>query len=87
MRLSCGFCLILACDTKASETQIMTTITISLPDDRLSKLKQRAEQAGVAPEELLRAGVEEWLSRSEPNFSEAADYVLTKNAELYRRLA
>lgn len=65
----------------------MTTITITLADQRALKLKELAEEMGVAPEELLRARVEEWLSRPEPNFAEAAAYVLKKNADLYRRLA
>ena len=42
----------------------MTTITIALPEDRLAKLKELAERAGVAPEELLRANVEAWLARA-----------------------
>jgi hypothetical protein len=65
----------------------MTTITISLPDDRIAKLKALAERAGVAPEELLRANVEAWLARPDEDFLRAAEYVLRKNAELYRRLA
>ncbi len=65
----------------------MTTITITLPEERAVKLKELAEGMGIAPEELLRARVEEWLSRPEPDFASAAAYVLKKNAELYRRLA
>ena len=42
---------------------------------------------GMTPEELLRAGVEQWLKRPKDEFAEAAAYVLKKNAELYRRLA
>jgi hypothetical protein len=50
-------------------------------------LTDLADEAGVQPEEFLRASVEEWLSRPQASFSEAASYVLKKNAELYRRLA
>ncbi|MDQ7029183.1 MAG: hypothetical protein Q9O62_05080 [Ardenticatenia bacterium] len=39
------------------------------------------------PEELLRVSLEELLSRPDEAFQEAMAYVLTKNAELYRRLA
>lgn len=65
----------------------MTTITIPLSDERLERLKALAHQAGVSPEELARAGLEEWLGRSRQDFPQAARYVLEKNAELYRRLA
>ena len=65
----------------------MTTITISLPDDRLQKLKEIATRFSVAPEELVRVSVEELLTRPEEDFRRALEYVLDKNAELYRRLA
>lgn len=65
----------------------MTTFTIALSDDRARRLEELARKAGVAPEDLLRAGVEEWLSRPREDFARAAEHVLTKNAELYRRLA
>ena len=36
----------------------MTTISISLSDERFVKLKELAREAQLAPEELLRASVE-----------------------------
>jgi len=42
---------------------------------------------GVAPEALLRASIEDWLNCQKSEFGDMADYVLKKNAELYRRLA
>ncbi len=65
----------------------MSSITVALPEDRLVKLKEMARQLGVVPEELVRVSIEELLSRPEPDFEQAVDYVLAKNAELYRRLA
>jgi hypothetical protein len=65
----------------------MTTIAIPLSDERLAQLRLRAEQAGLAPEELLRRCVEQFLDRPDEPFRQAAAYVLEKNAELYRRLA
>jgi antitoxin FitA len=65
----------------------MTTFTIDLPDEQAGKLRELAREAGVTPEELLRTGIEQWLTRPNGDFSEAAAYVLKKNAELYRRLA
>jgi predicted transcriptional regulator len=65
----------------------MTTITITLTDERLEKLKEIAMRFQVAPEELVRVSVEEPLTRPEEDFRRALDYVLNKNAELYRQLA
>jgi uncharacterized protein YbaP (TraB family) len=65
----------------------MSTITIQLPDDRMQALQKLALDAKVRPEELLQARVEEWLNEPEQDFLKAAQYVLEKNEELYRRLA
>ncbi|MGD0093696.1 MAG: DNA-binding protein [Planctomycetota bacterium] len=65
----------------------MSSITISLPDERLAKLQEIAARCSVTPEELARVSIEELLSRPEESFRDAAQYVLQKNAELYRRLA
>jgi predicted transcriptional regulator len=65
----------------------MNTITITLSNDRLAKLQEIATRFHVSPEELARAGVEELLARPEETCQRAIDYVLKKNAELYRRLA
>jgi len=65
----------------------MTTFTIILPDDRLKKLEELAERFRVAPEELARASLEELLSRPLDDFQKVVERVLTKNTELYKRLA
>jgi predicted transcriptional regulator len=65
----------------------MSTFTIELPEEQARRLRELAQEAGIPPERLLRAGLEEWLSRPNTKFAEAADYVLSKNRELYRRLA
>ena len=65
----------------------MTTFTITLPDERVKKLKEIAERFRVAPEELVRASIEELLSRPLDDFQKALDQVLKKNADLYKRLA
>ena len=66
---------------------MMTQFTIALPDDRLLKLKELATRLRLTPEDLVRASIEEIVSRPVDEFERAADFVLAKNAELYRRLA
>jgi len=65
----------------------MTAITVPLSDERLEQLREIARRVGVAPEELARAGLEDWLRQPHEDFVQGARYVLQKNAELYRRLA
>jgi predicted transcriptional regulator len=65
----------------------MSSITVNLPEEHLSRLKEIADRLGVAPEALARMSIEELLARPKESFERAADYVLKKNAELYRRLA
>jgi antitoxin FitA len=65
----------------------MASITVNIPDEQLEKLQQLAKESQVSPEDLLRANIEDWLARPKDEFTEAASYVLKKNAELYRRLA
>jgi antitoxin FitA len=65
----------------------MRSITISLSDESLVRLRELAKTAQMEPEDLLRATVETWLDRADADFAQAAEYVLQKNAKLYRRLA
>ncbi len=65
----------------------MTTMTITLPDDRARELKETARRLNVSPEDLVRVSIEELLTRPEETFQRAVDYVLEKNADLYKRLA
>lgn len=65
----------------------MSSITIDLSPERLLELQKLAARLGVRPEELARLSVEELLAQPDEAFEDAADYVLGKNRELYRRLA
>jgi len=65
----------------------MTSITISLPDDRAQRLRDFASRLKVTPEELVRVSVDDLLSCPDDAFERTAERVLSKNAELYRRLA
>jgi hypothetical protein len=65
----------------------VTSITISLSDEQIVRLRELAKVTDLEPEELLRATVEAWLTGPKMDFARAADYVLQRNTELYRRLA
>ena len=65
----------------------MAAITIELPSERLQKLQEMAIKFGVSMEDLVRVSVEDMLTQPEEEFRKAAEYVLKKNVELYKRLA
>jgi hypothetical protein len=65
----------------------VASITIDLSDSQFQKLENLARVHGIATEVLLKASLEDWLNLQKGDFVNAADYVLEKNAELYRRLA
>ncbi len=65
----------------------MSTLAINLSEEYLQKLREIAIQYQVTPEELVLASIVEFLSRPEEAFQKALEYVLKKNANLYRRLA
>ncbi|MEB3179236.1 MAG: DNA-binding protein [Nostocaceae cyanobacterium] len=65
----------------------MAHITIDLSDNQLQKLLDLARVHGIPLEVLLKASLEDWLNSQNSEFVDTANYVLTKNAELYRRLA
>lgn len=65
----------------------MKTLTIQLPNDTAAQVDEAARKLGVSSEELVRVSVEEKLKQLRMSFEDAADHVLTKNADLYRRLA
>jgi Ribbon-helix-helix protein, copG family len=64
----------------------MRTLQIDVPDDVAQKIEAAASERGVSVGELVRASIEEKLSR-ESSVDVATSYVLAKNAELYRRLS
>ena len=64
----------------------MSTFTIQLPESKADLLAQEADRRGVRVEDLLAQLADEFLARKEA-VEAASQYVLTKNPELYRRLA
>jgi hypothetical protein len=65
----------------------MKTVEFELPEATASRLEDAAQKMGVSAEDLLRISVEEKLARLDETFLDTADQVISKNAELYKRLA
>ena len=62
-------------------------LTFELPPAQTEKLRIEAERLGLSPEDLARAAVTDLLANPDADFHAAATRVLTKNQELYKRLA
>ena len=65
----------------------MSNFTVRLTQKQMLKLEEVAARLKITAEELARIGIEDLLARPDHEFQQAADYVLKKNAELYRRLS
>lgn len=64
----------------------MEQVTITLPESLATQVKSVAIKSGVSIEDFLLASVQDRLERLDPDFTKAINYVVTKNAELYKRL-
>jgi len=62
------------------------TVTIQLPDDKAKRVKAAADELGLSVDKFVEESVDTALTRKE-SVGIAFEYVLKKNAELYRRLA
>ena len=62
-------------------------LSIDLSPAQADRLRLEAERLGLTPEDLARAAIADLLATTGEDFKAAADRVLNKNAELYRRLA
>ncbi|NIR48864.1 DNA-binding protein [candidate division KSB1 bacterium] len=65
----------------------MEQLTITLSEEIAKQLRDASEKIGVKPEELLLVSLQEKLAKLDSDFTDAMQYVLKKNAELYKRLS
>lgn len=63
------------------------TIAVNLPEAQAARLRDEADRLGVPLVQLATAAVVDFVERAPDDFERAAEYVLRKNEELYRRLA
>lgn len=62
-------------------------LSIELNETEGTKLRDEAARLGVEPGDLARAALADLLRNEDEDFQRAAEHVLRKNEELYRRLA
>jgi len=65
----------------------MTIITVEIDDYKAAILENKAKKFGLLPEQFVSASIEDLISQPEPDLEAAIRKVLSKNQELYERLA
>ena len=68
-------------------TTEMASITITLTATQIQQSKALAERWGTRLEDLVQMKVEELLIPPDAEAKRLTEYIMTKNAELYKRLA
>ncbi|ODS31488.1 MAG: hypothetical protein SCARUB_03391 [Candidatus Scalindua rubra] len=69
------------------EGVIIETITVKLDDSKAALLREKAKKFGLLPDQFVTVSIKDLIARPEPDFEEAMRKVLSRNEELYKRLA
>ncbi len=62
-------------------------LLLELTESQNERLDLTAKRLGIRREELARTALDELLNKLQTDFDAAAQHVLSKNEELYRRLS
>ncbi|MBC8456832.1 MAG: DNA-binding protein [Deltaproteobacteria bacterium] len=65
----------------------MARITVEIEDSKATLLREKAEKFGLLPDQFVIASIEDLIAQPEQDFEAAMHRVLSKNKELYDRLA
>ena len=65
----------------------MTRIIVDIDDNKAAILEGKAKKFGLLPEQFVSASIEDLISQPDPDLEAAIRKVLSKNQELYERLA
>jgi hypothetical protein len=82
-RAGCGALLAIA----AGVAVLHMKLALELSPAQAEKLRAEAERLGLSVEELARAALSDLLAAPDPEFQSVARRIVTKNRELYKRLA
>jgi hypothetical protein len=63
------------------------TLNLDLDEQQTQRLQEAARRLNVSVKDLAKAAIHDLLAKPESDFERAATRVLSKNAELYKRLA
>ena len=63
------------------------TLNLELDEQQTQRLQEVASRLNVSVSDLARAAINDLLAKPDIDFERAAERVLKKNTELYKRLA
>lgn len=67
--------------------EVVVALSIQLSEDAERQLREISERLDVPVSQLAAAALRDFMAQPAPDFETAARRVLSKNRELYRRLA
>lgn len=62
-------------------------LSVEFDETQFEKLQEKAKLLGILPKQLIKAAVTDLLNIQDEDFLSAANYVFSKNKELYKRLS
>ena len=65
----------------------MKTISIDLDDRKADLLKKKAALFGLSVQDFVNAAFDDLLAKPDDDFSDAMEYILKKNKDLYKKLS
>jgi hypothetical protein len=65
----------------------MTRIIVEIDDNKVAILEDKSNKFGLLPEQFVTTSIEDLISQPDPDLEAAIRRVLSKNQELYERLA
>jgi hypothetical protein len=65
----------------------MAKITVEIDDVKAKLLREKADKFGILPDTFVTASIEDLIGLPEPEFENAMRKVISKNKDLYKRLA
>jgi len=65
----------------------MARITVEIDDSKAALLREKADKFGILPDQFVTASIEDLIGQPEPEFENDMQKVISKNKELYKRLA
>jgi hypothetical protein len=65
----------------------MTTVTVSLTDEEMRRLKELSKRDGLTVEQMVHLSINDFIGQPEAPSRAAAKRVVGKHSEFYRRLS
>ena len=82
-----GLRSVIAVVRPSDEDSKQMTLNLELDEQQTQRLQEAARRLNVSVNDLAKAAINDLLAKPDSDFERAATHVLSKNDELYKRLA